>query len=51
MLSKSIEQLNLFSMDKYINDLIHLYENNKPPNKIYFLVKKALVNSPSISSY
>ena len=34
MLSKSIEQLNLFSMDKYINDLIHLYENKKLPNKI-----------------
>ena len=34
MLSKSIDQLNLFSMDKYINDLIHLYENKKLPNKI-----------------
>jgi len=34
MLSKSIEQLNLFSMDKYINDLILLYENKKLPNKI-----------------
>ena len=34
MLSKSIEQLNLFSMDKYINDLINLYENKKLPNKI-----------------
>ena len=34
MLSKSIEQINLFSMDKYINDLIHLYDNKKLPNKI-----------------
>ena len=34
MLSKSIEQLNLYSMDEYINDLIHLYENKKLPNKI-----------------
>ena len=34
MLSKSFEQLNLFSMNKYINDLIHLYENKKLPNKI-----------------
>ena len=34
MLSKSIEQLNLYSMDEYINDLIHLYDNKKLPNKI-----------------
>ena len=34
MLSKSIEQPNLFSMDKHINHLIHLYENKKLPNKI-----------------
>ena len=45
MLSKSIEQLNLFSMDKYINDLIHLYENKKLPNKILLNGQRGIVKS------
>ena len=45
MLSKSIEQINLFSMDKYINDLIHLYENKKLPNKILLSGKRGIGKS------
>ena len=30
----SIDQLNLYGMDRYLNEFIHLYDSKLLPNKI-----------------